>query len=683
MAAARCPAASPLESDGFDLLTAASSCSEPYASFPAVSGEQLAFVTEGEIWLAALPPRDRDSRCVPRRITDHSSGEASRLCFSPDGSLLAYSLVACGYQEIHCCAAHGGRSRRLTHLGASASHVVGWSRDGRSVIFASTAGCADNAVGGATVLWQIPVSGGVPVPLGLGEAQSLVLQPGGGPGVLLGRHTGDPAVDEWKRYRGGRSGQLWLDVAGTGSFTQLQPAVDGGQIGAPLWLRDRIFFVSDHATGPTAGDLHSCDLTGGDLVAHALCSAHPGLYIRRPASDGETLVYAAGGKIYRAAVEEIFSGSGGSSEVLMQWSSPRQGREPYLAPALDTLECYSLAPNGASLALTTRGQAFFLGVFNGPVQTLEPSEETAAAAAGRTRLVAHLDGIRVLVVSDHDGEDALFVHWTDGSRDRPMALAVDAEKLGRVEEVCPNPHHGGVVALTNHRKELLLLAVPDKDDAEEEEARLQELLGAQRGGGKKKGGRVPPNMERRREITTADLRRVDCCAHENGIDDLAWSPCGGWLAYSNSVSYELDTIKLCELCSGRCHTITDPISSDISPSFDPGGKYLYFIGTRDYEPVYDQHLTHCLTFPSAQRPCLLTLQSSTPSPLLPAPRAPIELDDVLSDEEGDDFQDDEEFFDENGKETPLLRHLYLKRIILPRQACDKHRESTQQKMAFP
>jgi len=161
MAAARCPAASPLESDGFDLLAAASSCSEPYASFPAVSGEQLAFVTEGEIWLAALPPRDRDSRCVPRRITDHSSGEASRLCFSPDGSLLAYSLVACGYQEIHCCAAHGGRSRRLTHLGASASHVVGWSRDGRSVIFASTAGCADTIParwsspwGGQTCTWS-------------------------------------------------------------------------------------------------------------------------------------------------------------------------------------------------------------------------------------------------------------------------------------------------------------------------------------------------------------------------------------------------------------------------------------------------------------------------------------------------------------------------------------------------
>jgi hypothetical protein len=36
-----------------------------------------------------------------------------------------------------------------------------------------------------------------------------------------------------------------------------------------------------------------------------------------------------------------------------------------------------------------------------------------------------------------------------------------------------------------------------------------------------------------------------------------------------------------------------------------------------------------------------------------------------------------------GKETPLLRRLCIKCIILPRQARDKHRESTQKRVAFP
>ena len=35
-----------------------------------------------------------------------------------------------------------------------------------------------------------------------------------------------------------------------------------------------------------------------------------------------------------------------------------------------------------------------------------------------------------------------------------------------------------------------------------------------------------------------------------------------------------------------------------------------------------------------------------------------------------------------GQKTPFLRHLYIKYMILPRQARDKHRESTQKRMAF-
>eukprot|EP01046_Picozoa_sp_COSAG06_P034884 COSAG06_NODE_3695_length_4999_cov_8.221837_7_plen_50_part_00 len=36
----------------------------------------------------------------------------------------------------------------------------------------------------------------------------------------------------------------------------------------------------------------------------------------------------------------------------------------------------------------------------------------------------------------------------------------------------------------------------------------------------------------------------------------------------------------------------------------------------------------------------------------------------------------------DGKETPFLRRFYIKLIILPRQARDKHKENSK-KMAFP
>jgi hypothetical protein len=400
--------------------------------------------------------------------------------------------------------------------------------------------------------------------------------------------------------------------------------------------------------------------------------------------------------------------------ALRGWSSPRVGREPFLTSAIDDLSSLSISPNGAMLAVVSRGQAFALGAFSGPTRALIPAAAAGAAAAaatvaGRARLLTHLaDGKRVLLVCDHEGEDSLELHWADGSR-TPRTLAgadgIDPEQLGRVESLCPNPQLGGVVvrgplasqarrtrrvivtgvflceacsrheietravlvvqALTNGRGELLLLAIPDKDDAEAQEARLQELLGARSGGGgggggrKKGGGRVPPGMVRKREITTTQLRRVDCCAHEGGIDGLAWSPCGGWLAYSCSVGYGLATIKLCELRTGSCHALTTPISCDTDPAFDPSGRFLYFLGTRDFEPAYDQQRMQTLSFPRAQRVCLLTLLRDTPSPLLPPPRSPIELDASDSDSDTDAAEDDPEFFDEDGKLYPEFRDKFV------------------------
>eukprot|EP01046_Picozoa_sp_COSAG06_P064104 COSAG06_NODE_15171_length_1092_cov_1.651561_1_plen_84_part_00 len=40
-------------------------------------------------------------------------------------------------------------------------------------------------------------------------------------------------------------------------------------------------------------------------------------------------------------------------------------------------------------------------------------------------------------------------------------------------------------------------------------------------------------------------------------------------------------------------------------------------------------------------------------------------------------------FDVVGGNASLWRHFYIKCIILPRQARDKHRESTQKRVAFP
>jgi tricorn protease len=62
------------------------------------------------------------------------------------------------------------------------------------------------------------------------------------------------------------------------------------------------------------------------------------------------------------------------------------------------------------------------------------------------------------------------------------------------------------------------------------------------------------------------------------------------------------------------------VLQDIGPSFDPEGKYLYFLSRREFDPVYDgMHFD--LGFPKGMRPYLVTLRRdvSNPFQILPKP----------------------------------------------------------------
>src|SRR6185503_6305229 len=58
---------------------------------------------------------------------------------------------------------------------------------------------------------------------------------------------------------------------------------------------------------------------------------------------------------------------------------------------------------------------------------------------------------------------------------------------------------------------------------------------------------------------------------------------------------------------------------DVAPSFDPEGRYLYFLSYRVFDPVYDS-LFFELGFPRAMRPHLVTLKADEASPFVPKPR---------------------------------------------------------------
>ena len=188
------------------------------------------------------------------------------------------------------------------------------------------------------------------------------------------------------------------------------------------------------------------------------------------------------------------------------------------------------------------------------------------------------DGKRFACVSDGSGYEQIVVQRADGADDPKIVTTGD---IGRVTELAVSPA-GDVVAFANHRHELCVL---DLDD-----------------------GKV-------RVLDTSPAHR---------ISDLAFSPDGRFLAYVWSPTRGASIIRVVKVSSGKVHDVTSPLRVDHSPAWDPEGKYLYFISTRDFNPVYDA-LQFDLSFPQAQRPFVVTLRSDVPSPFVPQPR-PIHRD---------------------------------------------------------
>src|SRR5260221_14400955 len=97
---------------------------------PTLSKTHIAFSYAGDLWLV---PREGGEA----RLLTSGSGFKTDPVFSPDGSKIAFSGDYDGNVDVYVIPATGGVPRRLTHHPA-VDEVVGWSADGKQVLFRST-----------------------------------------------------------------------------------------------------------------------------------------------------------------------------------------------------------------------------------------------------------------------------------------------------------------------------------------------------------------------------------------------------------------------------------------------------------------------------------------------------------------------------------------------------------------
>jgi tricorn protease len=98
--------------------------------------------------------------------------------------------------------------------------------------------------------------------------------------------------------------------------------------------------------------------------------------------------------------------------------------------------------------------------------------------------------------------------------------------------------------------------------------------------------------------------------------NYSWSPDSKWLAYTLTNRVGFQTIQLFSIETGKSHKLTDGLIETGEPVFDPGGKYLYFLGSTDAGPVKNWFDQSNADMQETLSLYLVTLAKATPNPLL-------------------------------------------------------------------
>ncbi|MFB6787808.1 S41 family peptidase [Streptomyces olivaceus] len=594
-----------------------------YLRLPHLSGDQLCFVAEDDLWIA---PLDEPGRA--RRLTvDRTRTGPPR--FSPDGRHIAYTSWRTLVPEVHLVPVDGGPGRQLTHWGGLDTRVCGWSPPGPDCAAAVLA-VASHGEPFSHLTWAHKVSPdgdpGRRLPWGpVTDVQVADLDGERRTLLLNGTPPHEPAA--WKRYRGGATGRLWLHGE------RLLPDL-GGHLAAPMFTGGRIAFLSDHEG---VGNLYSCAHDGTGLRRH---TDHDAFYARNAASDGTRVVYQCAGDLW--IVDDLAPGSA-PRRLDVRLNGPRAGRRTYQVPAAQHVGGVSVDETGRASAVVVRGSLYWLTHRDGPARTI------ADTPGVRVRLPEMLgESGRIAYVSDAEGEDAVEIAHLPRATGGRAARRLASGRLGRVLELVSDPT-GDRLAVASHDGRLLLLDVTEGDT---EVARVLDAMDAPEaetapGAGPTRTGAEPTPATAAAAAATATATAggavTELTRSVNGpVRDLAFSPDGAWLTWSHpGIGRTLRQIKMARIGGQNGPAplvvdVTDGRFEDENPVFTRDGRYLAFLSWRGFDPVYDVH-TGDLSFPLGCRPYLVPLSSATPSPfaLNPEGRPAAGGLDPLEDESGE------------------------------------------------
>jgi tricorn protease len=500
-------------------------------------------------------------------VVSRSGGEARRLTstpgaetdpyFSPDASQIAFTATVAGNTDVYVVSTAGGDPKRLTyHPGVD--RVRGWTPDGRRVVLASGRTSAPQQA--FFRLWTIGLGGGLPEPLPIPRAFKGTYSPDGRRIAYEEFSTafipGWYETSQWRHYRGGRTHPIRIITLADHSVEKL-PWTNSNDTD-PMWVGNTVYFLSDRN--------HTVNLFSYRLDTKQLTqiTKHDDVDVMNASAGSDAIVYEQDGYIHLVDTK-----AGQARRLNIDVNGDLPWARPQFKKVVSMIRNSTLSPTGIRAAFEARGEIFTVPAEKGDYRNL-----TQSPGAHDRSPVWSPDGAQLAWLSDASGEYQLMLGDPIGVT-TPRAIPLPSTGLFSAPSWSPD---GTRILLQDNHRNLWTI-----------------------------------------EVASGKATKIDTDTYPDPVRqfDATWSPDSRWVSYSKNLASHLRAIFLYSMADKKAHRLTDGLADSISPAFDAGGKYLYFMASTNYGPS-----TGWLEMSSLDRPVrraiyLAVLSASEPSPLLP------------------------------------------------------------------